>query len=148
MHWRITAFFNNLFHHKELDIEWAKAEQSSFLHLYSESTHISGEHWNKAWEDSEMLSLSIAHFLPCSVGRSLNLGWRNCSQVLCSLFLCFSVHKECKIGEANHKALNHLDQANQRTKGSRTDYRLNKEGMNSSNTSPFHKQNSRKNSFY
>lgn len=82
VHWHIAAFFNNHFHHKELDIEWAKPEQSSFLHLYSENTHISEEHWKKAWKDSEVLSLTITHFLPCGVGRSLNLGCRNCFQIL------------------------------------------------------------------
>lgn len=134
VHWHIAAFFNNHFHHKELDIEWAKPEQSSFLHLYSENTHVSEEHWKKAWKDSEVLSLTITRFLPCSVGRSLNLGCRNWSQVFCSLFLCVSVHKESKTGEANHKTINHLDQANQMTKGCRMGCRLNKRGTNSSIT--------------
>lgn len=67
VHWHIADFFNNLFHHKELDIEWAKPEQSSFLLLYSENTCVSGEHWKKSWKDSEVLNLTIAHFLPCGV---------------------------------------------------------------------------------
>lgn len=42
-------------------------------------------------EDSEMLSLTIAHFLPFIVGRGLNLGCGNFSQVLRFLFLYGSV---------------------------------------------------------
>lgn len=74
-------------------------------------------------------------FSALSEGRSLNLGCRNCSQVLCSLFFSVSVHKESKTGEPNHKALSRLDQANQMTKDCRLGSRLNK-GTNSNSTFP------------
>lgn len=120
-------FSNNLFHPKELDIEWAKPEQPSFLHLYSENTHISGEHWKKFWKDTETPSLTITHLLPCSVGRNLNLSCVNFPQVSCSLSLHVSVHKESKTGEENHKAFNHLNQVNQMTKNGLENERMGKE---------------------
>ena len=136
VHWHITAFFNNLFHHKELVIEPAKPERTSFLLLYPENIHVSGKHWKKVWKDSEMFSLTITHCLPCGVGRRLNLGCGNHSQVLCCLLLSVNVHKESKTGKANNKAHNYLDRANQRTKGCRRGCRLHKEVTNSSNTLP------------